>query len=228
MASETAYFPDALSRTVEVRDGPTSPSESLLEPSRGALDEPAADRLSGISNEQLMEQIRNGAKEALGALFRRHARAVCNVAYRILRDGAEAEDLCQEVFLSLFQKAKFFDASKGSASTWIVQIAYRRAMNRRQYLARRQHYNTQELDEERIGGARQPVLVDEITARNLLNRLREQLSEEQRATLELHFFEGYSLREIADRTNQTLGNVRHHFYRGLRRLRSNLFPQKDA
>ena len=69
-----------------------------------------------------MEQIRNGAKEALGALFRRHARAVCNVAHRILRDGAEAEDLCQEVFLLLFQKAKFFDASKGSASTWIIQM----------------------------------------------------------------------------------------------------------
>jgi RNA polymerase sigma-70 factor, ECF subfamily len=163
----------------------------------------------------------------LGILFRRHRRAVLNVAERILRDASEAEDLCQEVFLLLFEKANLFDESKGTASSWIIQIAYHRAMNRRQYLARRQHYNIQELDEEQIGAGRQPLFIDEIAARNLLNRLRAELSEEQRTTLELHFFEGYSLREIAEKTNQTLGNVRHHYYRALERLRSNLFPQKD-
>ena len=128
----------------------------------------------------------------------------------------------------LFQKAKLFDARKGTACSWIIQIAYHRAMNRRQYLAHRQHYDTQQLDEEQIGARHQPVFIDEITARNLLNRLREQLSEEQRETLEFHFFEGYSLREIAEKTNQTLGNVRHHYYRGIERLRSNVFPKKNT
>ena len=160
------------------------------------------------------------------SFFASIARTVLNVAGRILRDASEAEDLCQEVFLLLFQKAKLFDASKGTAASWIVQIAYHRAMNRRQYLAHRQHYNAQELDEQQIG-AGPHLLIDEITARNLLNRLREQLSEEQRETLELHFFEGYSLREIAEKTNQPLGNVRHHYYRGLERLRSNIFPKKE-
>lgn len=70
-------------------------------------------------------------------------------------------------------------------------------------------------------------LIDEMTARNLLNRLREQLSEEQMNALELHFFEGYSLREIADLTGQALGNVRNHFYRGLERVRLNLSSQTD-
>jgi RNA polymerase sigma-70 factor (ECF subfamily) len=130
------------------------------------------------------------------------------------------------VFLLLFEKAKLFDASKGTVSSWIIQIAYHRAMNRRQYLAHRQHYDAQELDEQQIG-ARPWALVDEITARDLLSRLRAQLSEEQRQTLELHFFEGYSLREIAEKTNQTVGNVRHHFYRGLERLRAILLPKKD-
>jgi RNA polymerase sigma-70 factor, ECF subfamily len=180
------------------------------------------------SDEVLLAEIVDGSKEALGVLFRRYRCVVLSVARRILRDASEAEDLCQEVFLLLFQKAKLFDPNKGTASSWIIQIVYHRAMNRRQYLTHRQHYNTQELDEEQIGGERQPLLIDEIAARNLLNRLREQLSEEQREALELHFFEGYSLREIAEKTNQTLGNVRHHFYRGIERLRSNLFPQKDA
>jgi RNA polymerase sigma-70 factor (ECF subfamily) len=184
--------------------------------------------LNGEPNdESLLSEIGGGSKSALGILFRRHRRSVLSVAERILRDASEAEDLCQEVFLLVFQKAQLFDASKGTASSWLIQIAYHRAMNRRQYLAHRQHYNTQELDEQEIG-ARPQLLIDEITARNLLNRLRDQLSEEQKETLELHFFEGYSLREIAEKTNQKLGNVRHHYYRALQRLRSNLFPQKDA
>jgi RNA polymerase sigma-70 factor, ECF subfamily len=178
------------------------------------------------SDELLLIEASNGSKGAIGLLFRRHRRTVCSVARRILRDETEAEDLCQEVFLQLFQKAKAFDPSRGTASSWIVQIAYHRAMNRRQYLAHRQHYNTQEFDEDQIGVQRQPVSVDELTARNLLNRVREQLSEEQTQTLELHFFEGYSLREIAEKTNQKLGNVRHQFYRGLERIRANFFPKK--
>lgn len=180
------------------------------------------------SDEILLAEIVDGSKEALGVLFRRYRCGVLNVARRILRDASEAEDVCQDVFVLLFEKAKLFEASKGTAASWIIQFAYHRAMNRRQYLAHRQHYNTQEFDEEQSGVGCQPLFIDELTARNLLNRLREQLSKEQRGTLELHFFEGYSLREIAEKTNQPLGNVRHHYYRGLQRLRSNVFPKKNT
>jgi RNA polymerase sigma-70 factor (ECF subfamily) len=209
-------------------------ADHALSRSREVEDERAEQHQSSLisqgntSDEYLLSEVAIGSKEPIGLLFRRYRRTVLSVARRILRDETEAEDLCQEVFLLLFQKAKFFDASKGTASSWIIQIAYHRAMNRRQYLTHRQHYNTQELDEEQIGGERQPLFTDELTARNLLNRLREQLSDEQRGTLELHFFEGYSLREIAEKTNQPLGNVRHHYYRGLERLRSNVFPKKNT
>jgi RNA polymerase sigma-70 factor, ECF subfamily len=183
---------------------------------------------SDPSDEFLLTEAGNGSKDALGLLFRRHRRTVSNVALRILKDTAEAEDLCQEVFLLLFQKAKLFDASKGTAASWIIQITYHRAMNRRQYLTFRQHYSAEQLNEEQIAAKYQPLFIDEIVARTLLDRVREQLSADQRHTLELHFFEGYSLREIAEKTSQTLGNIRHHYYRGLECLRSNVFPQKDA
>jgi RNA polymerase sigma-70 factor (ECF subfamily) len=179
-------------------------------------------------DDALLAQVGLGSKDALALLFRRHRRTVSNVALRILKDAAEAEDLCQEVFLLLFQKAKLFDASKGTAASWIIQITYYRAINRRQYLTFRQHYNAEQLNEEQIAARRQPLFIDEIVARTLLNRVREQLSSDQRQTLELHFFEGYSLREIAEKTSQTLGNIRHHYYRGLECLRSNVFPQKDV
>ena len=228
MTSDGAvYFPETLAGQSDV---------AVHEPASSSWDDSpeSRDLLSVLkqhvceSDEMLLAEAGNGSKDALGLLFRRYRRTVSNVALRILKDAGEAEDLCQEVFLLLFQKAKLFDASKGTAASWIIQITYHRAMNRRQYLAFRHHYNAQELDEEQIGGGRQPPLIDEIAARTLLNRVREQLSPDQRQTLELHFFEGYSLREIAEKTSQTLGNIRHHFYRGLERLRSNVFPQKDA
>ena len=226
LSDGTAYFPAILAEQSDA---------AIPEPSPHLLDHVGSSEASTVipanaheSDDVLLAEIVDGSKEALGVLFRRYRSVVLNIARRILRDAPEAEDLCQEVFLLLFQKAKLFDSSKGTASSWIIQIAYHRAMNRRQYLAHRQHYNAQEFDEEQVGVGLQPLFIDELTARNLLNRLREQLSEEQRGTLELHFFEGYSLREIAEKTNQPLGNVRHHYYRGLERLRSNVFPKKNT
>lgn len=222
MSFEAAYLPDALAHTSSEQQE----TEKLVIP--GESSSPTELTNTAATDEELLTQVGLGSKGSLALLFRRYRRTVLNVAQRILRDPSEAEDLCQEVFLLLFQKAKLFDASKGTAASWIIQIAYHRAMNRRQYLTFRQHYDAQELDEEQVSGSRQSPIIDEITARTLLNRVLEQLSPDQRQTLELHFFEGYSLREIAEKTSQTLGNIRHHFYRGLERLRSNVFSQKDA
>ena len=242
MSSEATYLLSGFPRNGKAREAVTRPSfgpnaasgaaELTDDFSKEQLFERVSDgsRVSLIppSDEFLLSEAANGSKEAVGLLFRRYRRTVWSVARRILRDETEAEDLCQEVFLYLFQKAKLFDASKGAASSWIVQIAYHRAMNRRGYLKHRQHYNAQELSEEYSGTERSQLLIDEIAAKTLLDRLRGQLSSEQRATLELHFFDGYSLREIAEKTNQSLANVRHHYYRGLDRLRSTIFPKKDA
>ena len=180
------------------------------------------------TDEALLAEVGRGSKDALAFLFRRHRRAVLCVASRILRDASEAEDLCQEVFLFLFEKAKLFDVEKGTASSWIIQIAYHRAMKRREYLAFRQHYNVQELNEEQLHAEHPQSFINEIVGRTLLNRFREQLSVEQQRTLELHFFEGYSFREIAEKTGETFGNIRHHYYRGLERLRSLVFPHEDV
>jgi RNA polymerase sigma-70 factor (ECF subfamily) len=232
MNPETAYFPNVLTGTTgeiaSVQYAPKAPSQSVgdAQSRNGTLERHtgAYTAISEASDELLLKLIRDGEREALALLFRRHARSVRNVAYRILRDEAEADDLVQEVFLWLFQKAKLFDASKGTAVSWIIQIAYHRAINRRRYLIVRQHYDAPTIDESQIASNRQHLFIDEIVARALLDRCREQLSQEQLYTLELHFFEGYTLREIADKTRQTLGNVRHHYYRGLEQLRSLLFP----
>jgi len=182
--------------------------------------------LQASSDENLLILVSRGNKEALSVLFQRHARAVYNVARRILKDDSEAEDLVQELFLFIFQKGGAFDAAKGSAVSWIIQMAYHRAIDRRRYLGFRQHYNGQELNEDRLIGNRGQISIDELAGKAVLNRLREELSADQQQTLELHFFEGYSFREIADKTGQAIGNVRNHYYRGIERLRSHIFPGK--
>jgi RNA polymerase sigma-70 factor (ECF subfamily) len=178
------------------------------------------------TDEQLLSQIGLGSRDALGILFRRHARAVFHVAHRILRDESEADDLRQEVFLYLSERAHNFDGRKGTGSSWIMQVTYHRAIDRRRYLGFRQHYSAEEFDEQRMLSATAQPSVDTLDGKEIRDRLREQLTEDQQQTLELHFFEGYSLREIAEKKGQTVGNVRHHYYRALERLRSHLSRQK--
>jgi len=185
-----------------------------------------ADQPRESSDGLLLNRVAQGDQEALSVLFRRHAHVVFSVACRILRDESEAEDLLQELFLFLFQKAGLFDAKKSSGASWIIQMAYQRAIDRRRYLDVRHHYSVQELDEERSPAAKGQVSIDQIAGKILLDRLRGEISTEQLQTLELHLFEGHSFREIAAGTGQTLGNIRNHYYRGLERLRSYVFPTK--
>jgi RNA polymerase sigma-70 factor (ECF subfamily) len=178
------------------------------------------------SDESLLKAVQGGSKDALSALFLRHGRAVSNVAWRILRDDSEADDLRQEVFIYIFEKAKLFDPQKGSASSWIMQIAYHRAIDRRRYLANRQHYDAPVFDEQVSDVGIAPLSTDVIDGKAILDTLRKTLSMDQRETLELHLFEGYSLREIAERNGQSVGNVRHHYYRALERLRAQIVSRK--
>jgi RNA polymerase sigma-70 factor (ECF subfamily) len=156
MSSEAAYFPDALASTPEAlglgHRAPEIPSDLRKEPlaSRSGAEERTSAsviQIPEISDELLFEQVREGTKEALGALFRRHARSVRNVAYRILRNDAEADDLVQEVFLFIFQKAALFDSSHWAARSWIIHVTYHRAFDRRRYLNSRHFYTSQELDD---------------------------------------------------------------------------------
>jgi RNA polymerase sigma-70 factor (ECF subfamily) len=225
MSSEAAgCFPSAL---VHGADEPEQ-IEVAADNLRIAVPTPDASYSSSTdkTDEQLLTMVGLGSREALSLLFRRQARSVFNTAWRILRDQSEADDLRQEVFLYLFEKAADFDPAKGSAVSWIIQVTYHRAIDRRRYLDSRHHYSSQELDEEKLPANLGQPSTDTIDGKALLNRVREQLSVDQLQTLELHFFEGYSLREIAEKSGQTVGNVRHHYYRALERLRCSLFPEK--
>ena len=190
---------------------------------------PATREERSHSDEEVLVRLQASDSTALHTLFDRYSRLVFSVARGVLHDFGEAEDVVQDVFFYIHKKAALFDASKGSAKTWIVQMAFHRALDRKAHLARRGFYRGTELgslDDTLLG---ETDLDREIGAK--LNRVRlekafEELPKIQRRTLEMFFFEGLELREISEKLNEPLGNSRHHFYRGLERLRKSAFVQK--
>ena len=188
---------------------------------------------AAVSDEGLMASICDGDKEALACLFRRYARIVRGVVYRVLRDTSEADDLLQDVFLLIHRLCKTFDGSRSSAKFWILQMAYRRAISRRRYLTSRHFYTRLDLDDaaSQLADPRMSVgqLEDSIDGglgSGGLQKVFEALSDNQRQTLRLFFIEGYTLEEIAAKLGQSRGNVKHHYFRGLDRLRKEFFGGK--
>ena len=188
----------------------------------------AASSSHSPSDEALFTRLQAGEPEALGWLFQRYAPVVRSIAARILRDTAEAEDLSQDLFLFIQRKCAIFDSSKSSARSWIIQMAFHRAIERRRYLATRQFYARMEIESNTVHVVGTPTgesdySADTVFGRNGLSKVLKSLSEDQRETLRLHFFDGYTLAEISQKLAQPLGNVRNHYYRGLDKLRKQMF-----
>src|SRR5437660_1481858 len=185
-----------------------------------------------LSDEEVMEQLRQGHPDALVILFDRFYRLVLSVALRILRDRGEAEDLMQDVFLEIFNKADQFDPAKGSPKIWILQYAYHRSLNRRQYLSLRNFYDRHQMTEHEVSESNSMDASWRGLTFQEWRRVLEQglatLTEKQRKTLELACFQGLLLSEIAERTKDSLPNVRHHYYRGLEGLRKFLGAHGEA
>lgn len=177
-----------------------------------------------LSDELLIAELQQGHDDALSVLFSRHHRLILNIAYKIVRDQSEAEDVMQRVFFDIYRAAPQFDSKKGSARVWILQYAYRRTFDHLRYLRLRGFY-----DQEALGSnadsstrfladawARLPLNDSAYLVRQTLKRLTKR----QRQAIEMAFFEGLEMTDIAERMKEPVSNIRHHYYRGLCRLRS--------
>lgn len=232
MSSSTTPYVPGLGRRIESSETNQEGQESPQ--SRLACDLAQTTRsicAPSLHDEAVMELICKGDQEALASLFRRYACVVRVVALRILKDSSEADDLLQDIFVLIHRLCRTFDSSKASAQFWILQMTHRRAISRRRYLNSRHFYTQMELDDEsfevaerRSGHFADPI--DPILAGLDLQKMFGILSEDQQKTLRLHFIEGYTLDEIAKMLSQTKGNVRHHSFRGLERLRKQIFGSK--
>ncbi|MBS1842627.1 MAG: sigma-70 family RNA polymerase sigma factor [Acidobacteria bacterium] len=181
------------------------------------------------SDDLLLLRINGGDSEALGLLFRRYAGLVRNIGGRILGDRGEADDLVQEVFLYLHRKSGLFDKTRGVARSWIIQVAYTQALLRRRALKANGFYASgipdgQIESHQRLsaGAPNYDRSIEGLFGRNGWRQVVEELTEDQRETLRLHFFEGLTFAEIAEKLGQSHRNVRNHHYRGLEKLRKHI------
>jgi RNA polymerase sigma-70 factor (ECF subfamily) len=181
-------------------------------------------RLAQLDDVCVVRELQAGNDDALAVLYDRYYNAVLGVGLRVLRDRGEAEDILQNVFLEIADKVGQFDPARGTVLVWILQCAYGRSLNRRNYLLVRRFYANvamSDLTELEQGALRLYAEAPQECARFVREALAL-LNEPQRRTIEMVHFEGLNLKDVAERTEQTFSNTRHQYYRGMAKLRDHL------
>jgi RNA polymerase sigma-70 factor (ECF subfamily) len=162
-----------------------------------------------------------GDADALGELYDRHVRGVYSVAFRILHDGTEAEDVVQEVFSQAWRQAPRYDALRGGAAAWLLTLTRSRAIDR---LRARRARGAASTDDRALGQIADsaPPADWQVLSVEQVGRLRAALDELpmlQRSAIELAYFEGLTHAEVATQLEQPLGTVKTRIRLALRKLR---------
>ncbi len=153
----------------------------------------------------LVRRVTQRDESALAKLYDRYARLVYSVALRVLKDPSSAEEIVQDIFHQLWRNAEAFDAARGSLSGWLLVSARNRSIDR----LRRRRMSDEELQPDRI--ACSTNLETAASQNELISRVKQSmggLPENQRAALELAYFEGMTHSEIAQKTGEPLGTIK--------------------
>ncbi len=173
------------------------------------------------ADEQLMEMIQCGSMLGLGTLHSRYANMLRGVSMAILHNSADSEDLVQEVFVEIWNRATLYNPCKGRPLPWIVTMTRRRSIDR---LRKRECYNRFEdrfaAETECLGESWSHVYEDvSHSEQNAhLRHAMNHLPEAQRAVIQLAFHEQMTQREIASKTGIPLGTIKTRLQLGLRKL----------
>ena len=173
--------------------------------------------LAHLSDEALVALAARSEQSALAELYDRYARPAYGLALRVLRDEALAEDAVQDAFMAIWRTAPRFVPEKGKASTWILTLVHRRAVD---VVRREQRRRTETLDpahEPGTGGADEEAWLR--LQRERVQHALRQLPDQQREALELAYYGGFTQSELAERLGQPLGTIKSRMFLGLARLR---------
>jgi len=195
--------------------------ESLPSSARVRQDDLALRRLTHLSDEALVALVARGDESALGELYDRVWRVAYGIAYRVLRDDRLAEDAVQEGFLAAWRSAAAFRADRAKASTWIVTLVHRRAVD---IVRREQRRRAEPLESDSRPDPADPTGSAEDAAwlgfeRDRVQAALRALPDTQREAIELAYYGGYSQSELAERLGVPLGTIKSRMFAGLARLR---------
>jgi len=182
---------------------------------------PLPRELAHLSDEALVALAARSEEAALAELYDRFARVAYGLALRILRDRALAEDAVQEAFLTVWRTASRFVPDRAKASTWILTLVHRRAVD----LVRREERRRSEPlddrgDEPGAAGADTEVWLH--LERERVQKALRALPDAQREAIELAYYGGFTQSELAERLGLPLGTVKSRMFAGLAQLRETL------
>ena len=180
----------------------------------------------------LLRRVARGDRDAFAQLYDRFSRPLYATALRILTNSAEAEDIVQDVFLALWEKAATFESTRGSAFAWAVTLTRNRAIDRVRMRTRRAELlgqtTTEDAGTQPTGSG--PDSADELALKEQAGAVRAAVAAlpvEQQRAVELAFFSGLTQQEIAAQLREPLGTVKARIRRGLLKLRTTLGGRHD-
>jgi RNA polymerase sigma-70 factor, ECF subfamily len=173
--------------------------------------------IRNLADEEAMQLVGDGNPRAFELIYDRHGGAAFSLAYRMVGNRVAAEDIIQEAFLSIWRSRMRYDRSRGSVRTWVLGIVHNRAIDAlRRGASHDRKQETLDGVEERHEA---PERTDE--ARSVQTAL-ETLPDDQRRTIELAYFGGFSHSQIAELLDQPIGTVKGRMRLGLDKLRRQL------
>ena len=175
----------------------------------------------GLRDGQLVELVAENDAGALEALYERYGRPAYSLARRILTDETLAQDVVQEVFLSLWRDARRFDAGRGTVATYLLSMTHHRAVDvvRREEKLRRWRTSDEGLELEPDPKARVEDEVELAERRTEVRAALAELPAAQREALLLAYFGGYTQREVAALIGVPLGTVKTRMAAGMRKMK---------
>lgn len=169
----------------------------------------------------LLQGVGRGDQACFEQLYDRFSGVLFTTAYRVLNDQEAAEDVLQDVFVQIWDKAPTYDPARGKPLSWAVTLTRNKAIDRLRSAQRR--YRLQEELQEEGFGREEPVLsldeVDSAEKSQIVRNAVMRLTKEQRQAIELAFFSGLTQSQIAEELNQPLGTVKARIRRGMMRLK---------
>jgi RNA polymerase sigma factor (sigma-70 family) len=183
--------------------------------------------LAHLSDEALVALTARSDEVAFAALYDRFGRAAYGLALRVLRDEALAEDAVQEAFLGVWRGASRFFPERAKASTWILTLVHRRAVD---LVRREQRRRADPLPDVDFGG-KGPSAEDSAWLQLERERIQAALGalpDHQREAIELAYYGGFTQSELAERLGEPLGTIKSRMFAGLARLRELLDHPLDG
>jgi RNA polymerase sigma-70 factor, ECF subfamily len=186
---------------------------------------------TGPRDADLMSRVASGDEPALGVLYDRFGTALYAVAYRIVGQQADAEEVVMGAFAQAWREAPRFDPSRGSVAAWLTVMARSRALDLVRSRARRARITEAAAREDSTSapamgpGAPNPGSgLEQDERRRAVTAALTALSQPQREAIELAYYEGLSQSEIAERLKEPLGTIKTRMRLGMQKLRQTLRP----